>query len=132
MLFRRKSKDGSRAGRTAGGRRKTATSGSSAKSAKAQAGKGNAPANAAKGAKRDTATTAKATKAAKAGKDRQSGGRKQQSRAEAEQQIMRMMSDGSLDKVKTMLRAQDPKDVVDEYPEQTVDAIRNWLNERDK
>ncbi len=52
-----------------------------------------------------------------------------QNRAQAEAQIKQMMSDGSLDKVKTMMKARSPEDVAEEYPDETVSVIRNWLND---
>ncbi len=59
----------------------------------------------------------------------QKGAGQQQSRAQAEAQIKQMMNDGSLDKVKTLMKARNPEDVAEEYPDETVSVIRNWLND---
>ena len=127
MLFRRKSKAGAQGraarGKAAGAGKASTRATGKPKAKSADTGK--------RGKAAPTGKQTKAGKQAKAGTPA-AGASQQQSRTEAEAQIKRMMSDGSLDKVKTLLQARNPQDVADEYPQQTVDAIRNWLHDRDQ
>ena len=79
----------------------------------------------------------KATKPQAAAAKKQGGSAKQakaksassETRAEAEAHVLQKLRDGSLDKHKKLMTAQSPEDVVDEYPQETVSLIRNWLND---
>lgn len=121
-----------RTGRDSGARRTAATNKTGAQPQATRQAKGAAGARGAadgKGKGATGKTKADAGKA-KAGKTTKTGGGGQQpSRAQAEAQIKQMMNDGSLDKFKTLMRAQSPADVADEYPQETVNLIRNWLND---
>jgi hypothetical protein len=93
---------------------------------KGTAAKGKAPGGAS-AAKPQAAAKSQASAKKAAGK--QAAGGVSESRAQAEAQIQRMLSDGSLDKVKTIMEARDPQTVVDKYPRETVNTIRSWLND---
>jgi hypothetical protein len=129
MLFfwNKGKKDAAKAGKKRG------ASGAKAAAAKTGAGaKGKAPS--AKTATKPQASAksqapAKSQASAKKAAGKQAAGGVSESRAQAEAQIQRMLSDGSLDKVKTIMEARDPQTVVDKYPRETVNTIRSWLND---
>jgi nitrous oxide reductase len=85
--------------------------------------------------KKATGATKGATKGKAAGgagaKTAASKATQGQTRAEAEAQVMRMMTDGSLDKYKALMNARRPGDIAEEYPTESVSAIRTWLAKDD-
>ena len=121
MLFRRKRKKAGSGAQHSSSAKRTGTNAQSAKTG---------------GRTRKTGPEAKGAQAkstpAKSGAQRKDAASTQQSRAQAEAQIKQMMNDGSLDKLKTLMKARNPDEVAEEYPEETVSVIRDWLNNRER
>lgn len=122
MLFRRnRKKAGSGAQPRSASAKRTGTNAQSAKTG----GRTSKTGPQAKGAQAKSAP-------AKDSAQRKDAAGPQQSRAQAEAQIKQMMNDGSLDKLKTLMKARNPDEVAEEYPEETVSVIRDWLNNRER